>query len=198
MSRALAIALIVTAAFFTLGSTNHAAQAQEVKAEEVDGIKMITNTYAAKFICGVQEKDDVNYVPDAQAGRYSSKINVHNNTGVPIRFRKKIIPLRGGEQPTGPGAKVLEALKPDDAMEVVCQDIYGHLKGILQPPSYIEGFVILEVYYYPSGEHAPPPDPLDVEGVYTCRGDFSKETNHGVSIDVVVYPAKSNSHVMWP
>jgi hypothetical protein len=36
-------------------------------------------------------------VPDAQAGHYSTKINVHNNTGITINFRKKVIQLKGGQ-----------------------------------------------------------------------------------------------------
>ena len=91
-------------------------------------------------------------VPDAQAGHYSTKINVHNNTGIGIKFRKKIIPLKGGQVPTPPAWMKLEALKPDWAMEVVCRDIYGHLGIPIWPqvdadPPYIEGFVIFEVYF---------------------------------------------------
>src|SRR3954452_1479877 len=70
-----------------------------------------TDTYAAKFICGVQPDDDITHVVDVQAGRYSTKINVHNNTGDLVRFRKKIIPLHGGEKPTNPAdKKPLESL----------------------------------------------------------------------------------------
>src|SRR5689334_17274542 len=62
----------------------------------------VTNTYAAKFICGVQKDPSIIIVPDAQAGHYSSKINVHNNTGIDIKFRKKVIQLKGGQVPTAP------------------------------------------------------------------------------------------------
>ncbi len=77
--------------------TGAPAQAQEP--EPVPSLT-VTNTYAAKFICGVQPDASIKIVPDAQAGHYSSKINVHNNTGIEIKFRKKIIPLRGGQVPT--------------------------------------------------------------------------------------------------
>jgi hypothetical protein len=40
-----------------------------------------TSSYAAKFICDVQPDRDITHMVDAQAGRYSTKINVHNNTG---------------------------------------------------------------------------------------------------------------------
>jgi hypothetical protein len=165
----------------------------------------ITNSYAAKFICGVQRDKGITDVPDAQPGRYSSKINVHNNTGVAITFRKKFILLLGGElfeKPMDPKTKVFEALKEDQAMEVVCRDIYKQLVFQLNPqvpPPYIEGFVILEVYYQPTPlTKPPPPDPLDVEGIYTYNGNIPgpTPTNNGVSIAVVVYPAKSNGHVM--
>ena len=64
-----------------------------VRAQDVEPIPIpvttITNTYAAKFICGVQPDASIKSAPDAQAGHYSSKINVHNNTGITITFRKK-------------------------------------------------------------------------------------------------------------
>src|SRR5262245_12089129 len=93
----------------------------------------VTNSYAAKFICGVQPDAFINSMPDAQAGRYSTKINIHNNTGIDIRFRKKVIPLRGGQIPTPPAFKKIESLPPDWAMESVCRDIYSHLNIPLQP-----------------------------------------------------------------
>jgi len=82
----------------------------------------ITNTYAAKFICGVQPNASLKAVPDAQAGHYSTKINVHNNTGIDIKFRKKVIQLKGGQVPTPPAFAIFESLKSDYAMEVVCRD----------------------------------------------------------------------------
>jgi hypothetical protein len=163
--------------------------------------KQSTSTYAAKFVCGVQPDDNIKSMPDAQPGRYSTKINVHNNTGNQIRFRKKIIPLSGGQVPTDPKFKKLEALTEDQAMEVVCKDIYSHLNIPIKKsiPPYIEGFVILEVYYYPSFEKPSPPDPLDVVGIYTYKGDLplgAAPKGSGVSIEVVVYPAKNNSHIL--
>ena len=73
----------------------------------------VFNTYAAKFICGVQPDANLNSNPDAQSGRYSSKINVHNNTGSHIVFRKKVIQLKGGQEPTEPFFKKFERLPPD-------------------------------------------------------------------------------------
>ena len=161
----------------------------------------VTNNYAAKFICGVQPDGAITSMPDAQAGRYSTKINVHNNTGINVRFRKKVIQLKGGQVPTPPTAFMVEALRPDWAMEVTCQDIYRHLNipippATNQPPPYIEGFVILEVFFFLPSPVAIPRDPLDVAGIYTYR--MEPVGTGGNSISVVVYPAKSNSHPLTP
>jgi hypothetical protein len=171
-------------------------------APRADGSK-ITNTYTAKFICGVQLDRDLAHVRDAEAGRYATEIDVHNNTGAPVNVRRKVIQLIG-ERPTPPQAKVLDVLKEDEAFAVVCRDIYKLLNTPIQVgqvPPYIEGLVIFEVFQ-PVGAPAPPRDPLDVEGIYTYRGELPvtppglPASDSGVSIDVVVYPAKSNAHVM--
>ena len=196
MKKASAVTATVAAAFLALVPAAREGRAQGPGPVPVPP-PQVTNTYAAKFICGVQQEAAVNFVPDAQAGRYATKINVHNNTGVLIRFRKKVIQLRGGQVPTEPQTKLdLESLRPDWAMEVVCRDIYQHLNIPINPqvpPPYIEGFVILEVVHL-FHTPAPPPDPLDVIGVYTYRGDLPGMTGGGASIDVEIYPAKSNKH----
>ena len=159
----------------------------------------VTNTYAAKFICGVQPDATIKSAPDAQAGHYSTKINVHNNTGLTISFRKKVIRLKGGQVPTAPQFRTFEAHQSDWAMEVVCRDIYGHL-GIPIPPAvdvippYIEGFVILEVYFVNPIPTNIPVDPLDVEGIYTYRAE--PVGTDAVAIDVEVFPAKSNRYII--
>jgi len=158
----------------------------------------VTNTYAAKFICGVQRDGSLTAVPDAQAGHYSTKVNVHNNTGIEITFRKKIIQLKGGQVPIAPAFLTFESLKSDYGMEVVCRDIYGHL-GIPIPPAvdvippYIEGFVVFEVYFAPLPASVPV-DPLDVEAIYTYRAE--PVGTDAVAIDVVVFPAKSNRYTI--
>lgn len=159
----------------------------------------VTNTYAAKFICGVQPDPSIKIMPDAQAGHYSTKINVHNNTGLSIRFRKKVIRLRGGQVPTPPAWARFESLKSDWAMEVVCRDIYGHLGIAIYPqvdviPPYIEGFVIFEVVFSNPLPSAVPDDPLDIEGIYTYRAEPAG--TDAVAIDVEVFPAKRNRYVI--
>jgi hypothetical protein len=159
-------------------------------------------SYAAKFVCGVQQDRRLASQVDAQAGHYSTKINVHNNTGAVVRFRKKFILLHGGEVPTPPTTIKWESLQPDEAMEIVCRDI-----PFPPPPQTLvvtaplnEGFVIIEPYYQIFDELPPlPNDPLDVVGVYTYRGELPASTgfpasDSGVSISVVNYPYKPNGH----
>ena len=161
----------------------------------------VTDTYAAKFICGVQKDPNIALVPDAQAGNYSTKINVHNNTGITINFRKKVIQLKGGQVPTAPQFRIDENLGPDWALEVVCRDIYNHLNIPIPPnpnvpyPPYIEGFLIFEVFYQQLPA-SPPIDPLDVEGIYTYRAEPAG--TDAVSIDVEVFPVKRNKHPLLP
>jgi hypothetical protein len=159
----------------------------------------VTNTYAAKFICGVQPDASIKIAPDAQAGHYSTKINVHNNTGIGIKFRKKIIRLKGGQVPTPPAWTRFESLGSDWAMEVVCRDIYGHLSIPIWPqvdaiPPYIEGFVIFEVVFSNPLPLSVPDDPLDIEGIYTYRAEPAG--TDAVSIDVEVFPAKRNRYII--
>jgi hypothetical protein len=161
----------------------------------------VTNTYAAKFICGVQPDASIKIAPDAQAGNYSSKINVHNNSGLTILFRKKVIRLKGGQVPTAPAWTKFHALKSDYAMEVVCRDIYAHLNIPIYPqvdviPPYIEGFVIFEVAFQNPipATLVIPDDPLDVAGIYTYRAEPAG--TDAVSIDVEVFPAKRNRYVI--
>jgi hypothetical protein len=175
--------------------TGATVQAQDVASYTV------TNTYAAKFICGVQPEASIKIMPDAQAGHYSSKINVHNNTGQDIKFRKKVIRLKGGQVPTPPAWARFESLKSDYGMEVVCRDIYGHLNIPIYPqvdviPPYIEGFVIFEVVFpNPLPANTPiPDDPLDIEGIYTYRAEPAG--TDAVSIDVEVFPTKRNRYII--
>jgi hypothetical protein len=192
--------LIAFAGVIGLLLTGSSVQTQEIEPIPLPSFT-VTNTYAAKFICGVQPEASIKLMPDAQAGHYSTKINVHNNTGVSIRFRKKVIRLKGGQVPTPPAWTKFHALKSDWAMEVVCRDIYSHLGIPIYPqvdviPPYIEGFVIFEVVFtnpIPIGTVIPD-DPLDIEGIYTYRAEPAG--TDAVSIDVEVFPAKRNRYVI--
>ena len=189
------ITLPALVSIFALLVTVAAAQAQQA---------VVTDTYAAKFICGVQRDASLLAVPDAQAGHYSTKINVHNNTGLTMTFRKKVIQLKGGQIPIEPQFRKDEKLPPNWAMEVVCRDIYGHLNIPVPPipppvgsvpPPYIEGFVVFEVFYSIL-PNPTPIDPLDVEGIYTYRAEPAG--TDAVAIDVVVFPVKRNRHPLPP
>jgi hypothetical protein len=186
------ITWLALASIFSLLVTAATAEAQA---------PIVTDPYAAKFICGVQPNAALNAVPDAQAGHYSTKINVHNNTGITISFRKKVIQLKGGQVPIAPQFRRDEKLDPDWAMEVVCRDIYRHLNIPVPPdptvpyPPYIEGFLIFEVFYLPLPT-SPPIDPLDVEGIYTYRAEPAG--TDAVAIDVEVFPVKRNRHALSP
>jgi hypothetical protein len=90
-----------------------------------------------------------------------------------------------------------ESLNSDWALEVVCRDIYSHLGIAIPPlvqfPPYIEGFVIFEVYFAPLPTNVPV-DPLDVAAIYTYRAE--PVGTDAVSIDVTVFPAKSNRYTI--
>lgn len=175
-------------------------QAQDPVPSPIPIAPTVTDTYAAKFICGVQPNAAITAVPDAQAGHYSTKINVHNNTGITIVFRKKVIQLKGGQVPTQPAFRRDEKLPPNWAMEVVCRDIYSHLNIPVPPvaeviPPYIEGFVVFEVHYTVLPTNLPV-DPLDVEGIYTYRAEPAG--TDAVAIDVETFPVKRNRHALSP
>src|SRR5688572_12394885 len=95
----------------------------------------VTNTYAAKFICGVQPDASIKIAPDAQAGHYSSKINVHNNTGQDIKFRKKVIRLKGGQVPTPPAWPDSGPPSPDWRLKLAAGVTMGHWASRTNPRS---------------------------------------------------------------
>lgn len=162
--------------------------------------QIITNSYAAKFVCGVQWRASINAVANAQLGRYSTTISIYNNTGSTINYSRKIIQFR---DPKHLGNHVFienSSLGWGLAHKFSCEDVYKDLKITgLQPPPYIEGFMIIEPHFG-LFEHAGLKDPFDVVGVYTYRGDvpdnLGRVPNYGVSISVVTYPAKDNIHRM--
>jgi len=151
-----------------------------------DGLKALTvataqtlpqkDVYAAKFLCG-------DFLPNVQGGvewpvkpgNYFTTINVHNpNTG-PLSFEKKAVLLYQAnnpgnlEQPMPPSKLISASLKGDWGLEIDCTDIRKQLLGgAVSPPTFIEGWVVIEV----KGNqlHLTTPPPLDVTGVYTGHG----------------------------
>ena len=161
---------------------------------------LVTDTYVAKFVCGVAGDTNITHQPDAEAGRYATVVNVFNNTGATVTFRKKAILLTLSEQDTAPGPiKLIETLQDDHALKVTCEDIYyliGFFHHIGQIPPFMEGYVVFEVFS-PFGTPPPPPDPFDVNAVYTYRSDLPAPTGgNGVSINVVRFPASRNAHLL--
>lgn len=118
--------------------------------------------YAVKVVCagptGVSEKLGI-LVP----GQYLTAINVHNpSNSSTVSFRKKVAIALPGEQ-AGPVSRFFDAqLKPDEALEIDCADIYSHAsfspKQILKR-ALLKGFVVIES-----------PLELDVVAVYTAGG----------------------------
>ena len=59
MKRTSTLVVAIAASFLTIISTNHRTSAQVPT--------QVTNSYAAKFICGVQSDGAITSIPDAQA-----------------------------------------------------------------------------------------------------------------------------------
>lgn len=98
---------------------------------------------------------------------------MHNPNSATIGFRKKALLLYRADKPPAPeapqkpGSYFGAELSPDWGFEIDCADIRNKLLGGAVPaPTFIKGFVILEVKSSPTGE----PPPLDVVAVYTSHG----------------------------
>jgi hypothetical protein len=118
--------------------------------------------YAAKVICGLQ-KD-----PEGMRlvrGFYATAINIHNPGEDAVRFSKKLaLTFPPEEQRPGEILPIgLDTLRPDEALEVDCEDIRRKLFPNGFPESYIKGFVVIQS-----------PSSLDVTAVYTAA-DLDKE-----------------------
>jgi hypothetical protein len=104
--------------------------------------------YAVKTICGTPDR------PALANGSYFTAINVHNPGTQTIRFRQKVAMTLPGEQP-GPISPFWDAaLRPDQALEIDCTDIFKRTQARTR---FIKGFVVIQS-----------PSDLDVVGVYTA------------------------------
>lgn len=157
-----------------------------VRAQEAAGPFL---SYAAKFVCVPMRED-----ADVVRGMYATSVNIHNPNRVPVRFFKKaVIALPERSTARGPISQIhTEGLKPDEAMQVDCEDIrilFGDPAG---GPAHIEGFVVIMVPQQPNTPGGLPP--LDVWGKYTARNVDPAGANDqaGVeSIDIVeVHPKR--------
>jgi hypothetical protein len=168
-------------------------------------------SYAAKFACGTfagsspPSNDGVIEGP-VKPGDYETAINVHNAQSPnpivgPISFVKKAVLLYQGsdpvqqnpatfEQPKPPGKLFSASLLPDYGMLIDCQDIRrGLLAGSTVAPTFIEGYVILEIAT-PSTGPQPPPEFLDVQALYTSHGyNCTEQFVHGVHLCAITVPS---------
>jgi hypothetical protein len=154
-----------------------------------DGIKVLPeamaqtplkDVYAAKFLCGSflpkvpsPPTDGVEW--PVKPGNYFTTINVHNPNTDTISFQKKAVLLYRAdkpgepEQPMPPSQLIPVSLKGDWVLEIDCSDIRNKLLGGAVPaPTFIEGWVVIEV----KGNQLHQTDPpwLDVTAVYTGHG----------------------------
>jgi len=141
---------------------------------------------AVKFNCGEFAKlipGSATEVPEGpvKPSDYQTAINIHNPAAtLSVTFSKKAVLLYAGtkpvaetsfERPVAPGTLHSAQLGPDFGMLIDCQDI----RAVLLPspaapaaPTFIEGYVILQVSA-PTGSTTAPL-PLDVQAVYTSNG----------------------------
>lgn len=119
--------------------------------------------YAAKFVCG-KAPGQMNFAP----GTYFTTINVHNpSLGASIKFEKKFALAEINEQPGKISQWFGAGLKPDQAMQIDCRNIYAHL-GI-PIGTFIDGFAVIQLSTKQE---------LDVVGVYTASGNAGVSTLH--------------------
>ncbi len=110
------------------------------RAAEVD----TTFQYAVKFLCGKATGIEKLFVKDGVApGRYYTAINVHNPWDKRIGFKKKFaiaLPL----QKTGGVTPFFDVrLRPDEALEIDCQDIFN-LTADISTADFRTGFAVIE------------------------------------------------------
>ena len=113
--------------------------------------------YAAKIVCGTQE-DPENL--RLARGLYATAINILNPGSKPAKFTKKLS-LTYPPEAQEPGAVYnisTDKLKPDEALEVDCEDLKRTLFPNGFPARYIKGFVVIRS-----------DTSLDVTAVYTTR-----------------------------
>ena len=129
--------------------------------------------YAAKIVCGVQkDPKDMRLA----RGFYATAINIHNPNADAVNFSKKLALTFPPEQQK-PG-KVLpiaeDRLRPDEALEVDCNDVRRRLFPNDFPGPYIKGFVVIQSKAS-----------LDVTAVYsTASLDSRGQVAEHTSIDV--------------
>ena len=135
--------------------------------------------YAVKFLCGslrpaaTPASNGVEW--PVKPGNYLTAINVHNPNSFFTVVRKKAVLLYRAdkvlphETTQGPVKPLMAVeLKPDWGFEIDCPDIRTVLlNGTVPAPTFIKGWVIIEVWPTPGTTAIAP---LDVTAVYTAHG----------------------------
>ena len=112
-------------------------------AQELKGLE-----YAVKTICGNPDR------PALANGTYFTAINVHNPGSETVRFRQKVATTLAGQQPGAISPFWESYLRPDQALEIDCTDIFRRTQLHTR---FIKGFVVIQS-----------PSDLDVVAVYTA------------------------------
>jgi hypothetical protein len=107
--------------------------------------------YAVKFICGKPS------VPVVSPGQYFTAINIHNPAHELVKFRKKVAIALPQEKAGTVTSFFPSTLKPDEALEIDCQDILNHAESRGQ--DFLKGFVVIET-----------PSRVDAVATYTAAG----------------------------
>ena len=129
--------------------------AKKIVAKALQAAEHTRFEYAVKFICGVAGAN-ASSSRIVAPGQYFTAINVHNPSFIqPVRFQWKIAIAPPGVR-GGPISGFFEAvLKPDQALEIDCPDIFE--RSPVRTPL-LKGFVVLVT-----------PLELDVVAVYTAE-----------------------------
>jgi len=149
-----------------------------------------TDVYAVKFHCGTFEAAPGIEGP-VKSGNYQTAINLHNPNPAPVTFKRKAVLIFRADnppssaQPMPPGSFFPASLQANWGLEIDCRDIRQVLlTNAVSPPTFIKGFVVIEV---PGVSPGLPPRSLDVVVTYTAHGSTSESgvvRPEGFSLDV--------------
>lgn len=104
--------------------------------------------YAVKIVCGTPDRAAL------ASGAYYTAINIHNPGSETVQFRQKLALTREGQQP-GPISDFWDgALKPDQALEIDCNDM---IRRAPLRTRFLKGFAVIQS-----------PSDLDIVAVYTA------------------------------
>ena len=126
--------------------------------------------YAVKAICGTPTDR-----PGALAeGAYFTAVNIHNPGPEPVRFRQKVATTAPNQAPGGISQFWDSALRPDQALEIDCNDIFRRAPTRTR---FIKGFLVIQS-----------PSDLDVVAVYTAAPSVRGTV---VALEIERVPARS-------